>query len=235
MEQEQIRRLYDHAYAAAYNEKFLTSDLARSDAAHEIQLLRTWLTPEANWLDVACGTGFFLAQFPSIMREGLDVSPAMLALARVANPGVTFHEGSFLERRHGWDNHWDLVSCMWYAYGLVDSLQELKRLVRNLAAWTSPTGRCFVPLADPRLIAGVDLPYQVEGPWPGQTSITGILWSYAEDNGAKVHEHQLAPHVEYLEELFAEHFSRIDLETYPPAMPGWVGRRRALVASRKKG
>jgi len=226
--------LYDPAYAASYDRKFLTSDIARADAEHEVSLLHRWLVPGTQWLDIACGTGFFLARFPAIEREGLDLSPAMLELARKANPGVRFHEGSFLDEHPEWRDRWGLVSCMWYAYGLVDTVRDIERLVANLARWTSFEGRCFVPLADPSLIAGVDLPRTLASPWPGVTSITGIIWNYAEDGGSKVHAHQIAPHVECMREMFERHFAAVELETYPPAIPGWEGCRRALVATEKR-
>jgi hypothetical protein len=113
-------------------------------------------------------------------------------------------------------------------------MSDLERLVAHLALWTSPAGRCFVPLADPRLIAGVDLPYRLQSPWPGRTSIDGIVWSYAEDGGEKVHAYPLAPHVECMEGLFGTHFATVEVATYPPALPDWQGRRCALIASQKR-
>jgi SAM-dependent methyltransferase len=234
MKEEELQRLYDDRYAAEYEEKFLTSDLARADAQHELKLLAGWLETGGRWLDVACGTGFFLSRFPRIERAGLDLSHAMLERAKKANPGVELREGSFLEAIPEWKDRWDLVSCMWYAYGLVSSMEEVERLIGNLAAWTAPRGRCFLPVADPRLITGVDLPYRCSGPWPGEVAVSGILWSYAEEGGAKVHAHQIAPHVEYLQELLARYFETVEREIYPPAFPDWEGRRSALVATGKK-
>ena len=233
MDREQLLRLYDPQYADEYEAKFLTSPLASADAEFELDLLSQWLGAGGTWLDVACGTGYFLSKFPHVDRAGLDLSPAMAELARKANPGVLIHNRSFLDDIPEFHGRWQLVSCMWYAYGLVDSVNDLIRVVDNLAAWTAPAGRCFVPLADPRLITGLDLPHESPSPWPGRVSITGIIWSYAEPGG-KVHAHQLAPHVEVMQELFARHFTSVELVTYPPAMPGWEGRRRALVATAKK-
>src|SRR4051794_13492259 len=81
MKREEIGRLYDHEYAASYDEKFLLSPLHISDTRHEVELLRSFLTPQVTWLDVACGTGYFLRQFPEIPRAGIDLSPAMLERA----------------------------------------------------------------------------------------------------------------------------------------------------------
>ncbi len=234
MNREHLVRLYDRAYAATYDARFLTSDLARSDAAYELELMGSWLSPGMRWLDVACGTGYFLRHFPDVERAGLDLSPAMLEAAREANPGVEFVEGSYLDPHPEWRDRWDLVSCMWYAYGLVGSMDEVERVIEHLADWTSPRGRCFVPLADPRLILGVDFASMPASPWPGEVEITGILWSYREDDGAKAHANQVAPTVEYMVRLLARHFGAVHLETYPPAMPGWEGRRCAAVATGKR-
>jgi len=156
-----------------------------------------------------------------------------LRLAQEANPGVTFHERNYLEPIPEWHDRWDLVSCMWYAYGYVSSISDLETLISNLALWTAPDGRCFVPLADPRLIAAVDLPFRVQSALPGEISVTGILWSYKDADGKSVHAHMLAPQVEWLEAQFARYFRHIELDTYPPVFPGW-GQRRALIASAKR-
>ena len=57
---------------------------SKPDSDHELALLRGLLTPGVTWLDVACGTGYFLRHFPEVERAGVDLSPAMLRLAREA-------------------------------------------------------------------------------------------------------------------------------------------------------
>ena len=232
MRESDIASLYDEAYARDYESRFLTSKLSRSDAEHEIALLARWLTPGSKWLDVACGTGFYLSRFQDVERTGLDLSAAMLRVAREHNPGVEFHEGSYLDPRPEWAGCWDLVSCMWYAYGLTSSMDDLDVLAANLASWTAPAGRCFVPLADPELIAGIHLPERIESPWPGTVSISAIVWSYSEEGGSRIHRHQLAPAVDYMQALFGRWFRDVTVETYPPPFPGWQSRR-ALVATNK--
>lgn len=246
MDRDRVKKLYDESYAAKYDAKFLASDLAKPESEHEVSVLRRLLKPGGAWLDVACGTGYFLSCFPQQEREGLDISPAMLALARKANPGVPLHEGDFLEDRREWHDRWDLVSCMWYAYGLVNTLDDVAALIGNLARWTAADGMCFVPLADPRLIANTDLPYDVEYPLGGsRIQVSAIVWSFIEDDGAKVHTHQLAPSIDWMVAEFRTHFSYVGLETYPAPHRGraknasWAWRRAersriALVASGKR-
>lgn len=233
MKRNDVVRLYDQAYAAKYEQEFLLDALARPDTEAELHLLRQFLTPAVSWLDVACGTGFFLRHFPGIERAGLDISPAMLQLARLGNPDILLREHDFLEPIPEWQNHWGLVSCMWYAYGLVDTITDLDRLAANLWSWTAESGTCFVPLADPRLITGVNLPYQAPTHNAGRVMITGIIWSYVEDEIGVAHVHQLAPNIEFMEELFGQYFESVEIIRYPPAFPGWQGRP-ALVARGKK-
>jgi SAM-dependent methyltransferase len=204
-----------------------------ADTDNELRLLRQLLTPGMRWLDVACGTGFFLRHFPEIDRAGIDLSPAMLRLARQGNPTIELREHDYCDPIAEWENRWGLVSCMWYAYGLVDTIADLDRLAANLWCWTAPHGACFVPLADPRLITGVNLPYQAPTYNTGRVMITGILWSYIEDDIGAAHPHQLAPNIEFMIELFRQYFAHVDIIRYPPAFEGWQGRP-ALLASGKK-
>jgi SAM-dependent methyltransferase len=184
MKPEDITRLYDEAYAAAYEENFLLSPLTKPDSDHELELLRSFLTAGVTWLDVACGTGYFLHHFPQTERAGIDLSPAMLRLARQANPGVSLIQRDFRDANASWIDRWGLVSCMWYAYGLVDTVSDILRLIENMGLWTAPNGTCFMPLADPRMMTGVNLPYEASSPNPGRLMITGIVWSYIEDGGS---------------------------------------------------
>src|SRR5438094_6105666 len=115
MNRAEIVQLYDDAYAATYEEAFLLSPLNRSDTAQELELLRGFLRAGVSWLDVACGTGYFLRHFPRVMRVGFDLSPAMLRLARAGSPDILLLERDFREPMPEWRNRWGLVSCMWYA------------------------------------------------------------------------------------------------------------------------
>jgi SAM-dependent methyltransferase len=233
MNRHDIVRLYDDAYAEKYERDFLLSPLVRTDTEAELRLLEQFLTPGVTWLDVACGTGFFLRHFPNVDRAGIDVSPAMLRLARHGNPTILLREHDIRDPIPEWDNRWGLVSCMWYAYGFADTIADLGKIVANFWSWTSMTGTCFVPLADPNLITGVSVPYQAPAPWAGRVMITGIMWSYIEDSVGAAHTHLLAPNIEFMLELFERYFERAEIVRYPPAFAGWVGRP-ALVASGKK-
>jgi SAM-dependent methyltransferase len=233
MKREDIVRLYDDTYAAKYEQEFLLDPLARSDTETELRLLQQFLTPGTSWLDVACGTGFFLRQFPHVERAGIDLSPAMLRLARRGNPTTPLREHDFRDAIPEWENRWGVVSCMWYAYGFADTIGDLDTLVANLWSWTSMTGTCLVPLADPRLITGVNLPYQAPTDNAGRVMITGIVWSYIEASVGAAHTHLLAPNIEFMVELFGQYFGGVEIIRYPPPAAGGQGRP-ALVATGKK-
>jgi SAM-dependent methyltransferase len=235
MNREQIESLYDAGYAASYEEKFIHSELAKVDSEFEVQMLGRFLRSGCRWLDVACGTGYYLSRFPKCERAGLDLSPAMLSLARQANPGIPLLQHDFRDPYPAWHDRWGLVSCLWYAYCLVDSVPEVATVIRNLASWTASDGACFVPLADPRLISGVDLPYEVKSPWKGKVYVSGIYWSYVEDDGRKVHAHLISPSVDFMVEEFQKYFPKVEILEYPPAAPGWQSRAALVASGKKKG
>jgi SAM-dependent methyltransferase len=236
MNRRELVQLYDAAYARVYEEKFLCSEATRRDAEFEATVLSGLLSAAMSWLDVACGTGYFLSKFPQAVRAGLDVSPAMLEIARKANPGVPFREGDFRDDIPEWRDRWSLVSCMWYAYGLVDSMREIRSVFRNLAAWTSPEGTCFVPIVDARQISRVDLPNLVPNSTPGEIRIDAVVWSYIQDGGEKLHAHMIAPQLEVMLEIFRTNFADVELIRYPRPDPGRREEdcRAAILARRKK-
>src|SRR4051812_41927154 len=113
MRREYVTRLYDEEYASSYEDKFINSDRSRADVQHELVLLEQFLAESRTWLDVACGTGFFLRHFPDVERAGTDISPAMLRRARDGNPGVPLLLHDFRDPLPAWEGRWGLVSCMW--------------------------------------------------------------------------------------------------------------------------
>jgi|SRR5579859_956035 len=232
MKPDEIRGLYDRNYAAEYDARFLDSHITSADTQYELELLRSLLTPGMSWLDVACGTGYFLRNFPDVSRVGLDLSPGMLEQAKIGNPDVAFVQHDFRDPIHHWAGRFDLVSCMWYAYGYVESMRELSQLIANLASWTAPSGCCFMPLADPDLLTRQTIPYHQETGHKGEMRITGITWSYIEDEKS-VHAHMFAPHLQFMTEQFERFFASVEIIRYPLVTPG-IGRRPALLARRKR-
>jgi len=219
---DQIRSLYDDGYAARYDAWFLLTPDHGFQEKMRIELFTLQLLTRgvSAWLDVACGTGFFLKHGRShgnLTVTGLDLSPAMLARAREANPDAELIEGDFLESHQALEGRFGLVSSLWGAYGLQQSLDDVFQLIDNLTRWTAPGGTVFMPVFMPErfvalqesgeLMAGVTL-----------DEPDGSAWTYLEPDG-KCHSRVLAPPVGLLSERFSQAFERVSIEPYPPA-PG---------------
>jgi len=233
----QVLATYDEEYARTYDAKFILHPHYKQKTDFEIETLRRLLAKRGCWLDVACGTGYFLSQFPGVPRAGLDLSPAMLAIARQANPDALFlREGNFGDDVAEWEGRWALVTCMWYSYGYASSMTALRGLIRNLARWTSDDGACFVPICDPENLGRrIRLPYRHPNTgFPPETLlITGVTWTWSESSG-KHHPDMVAPQVDAMVAMFAEHFDVVELVPYP-RFKWWSPRRRkALLARAKK-
>lgn len=236
MDRTDVLRVYDDdAFAAAYNERFLLSPWAKHGADFELALLRDLLVDGARWLDVGCGTGWVLSQFPEVDRAGLDLSPAMLAEARAANPDIPLHHGDFTHDVEAFHGAFDVVSNMWMAYCYLESMPEVEALVANLVRWTAPGGTVFLPsvidLEDLR--PHVQVPYE-EFPdvWHGRIALTGYNWTWEEPNG-NVNANMMAVHVGHFVRLLEPHFERIEVVRYPVFEPGGVSRKAVVAYGRR--
>jgi len=228
-----IHEIYDQNYAQKYNEKFILSDCHADFEESVIKDLLNELGQDTKWLDVACGTGYFLSRFRDVERCGLDISPAMLDVARKDNPEVKFIQGDFRDKRLHWENQWDLVSCMWWAYSYVDSLPELEQVIENLARWTSERGALFLPVGNPEVVTvgEVSFPYTINdvGVYGGKMKLEGLIWTWIDEESDKRHEHLVAPHIDYLTSLLSQYFDRVDVIEYPE-----FKTRKAIIAREKK-
>jgi SAM-dependent methyltransferase len=236
VDREQALATYNHEYARTYDQRFILSPHYRSKSEFELRLIGELLEGRDKWLDVACGTGWLLSHFPHVSRGGLDLSESMLAVARRANPDALFlREGDFTDAIPDWNGRWDLVTCMWYSYAMVESVAAVERVIANLAAWTSQRGACFVPLCDPeRLGRRIRVPYLHRGiafP-PGTMRITGVTWTWEEPTGER-HMNLVAPPIEHMTSVFRRHFDSVELVDYPPAR--WWRTRRIRWLERRRG
>lgn len=232
MREDEVLAWYTDDYAEAYDDRFLFG-WRQPHTDFEIDTLRTLMPAEGQWLDVACGSGFFLSQFPDARRAGLDLAPGMIRLAARRNPGCEFYEGSFLDPRPEWSGRWDLVSCMGSAYVVVETLEQIRTLIANLSRWTSDRGSCFLPMTPCDGFNGARVPYDTEALHAGRIIITGVTWTYLEDTGEEHHD-LIAPQEQWLIEQFSRWFSRVESVVYPPIRPEWAPIQRALVASGKR-
>lgn len=226
MNRAQILATYDEDYVRTYDEKFIRNGHYRKKDEFEVGVLGRLLEGGGRWLDAACPTGYYLSRFPGVPRAGLALSPAVAEGVRRDNPdALLVDDRDFTQEFPEWRGQWDLVSCMWYSYGLVESVADVDRLIGNFASWLTPRGACFVPLCDPEYLGRVKVPYVTPdaGFPPGRLLITGVTWTWEEDSG-KAHENMVAPPVEHMVAIFERHFRDVELVRYPPFK--WWGRRR---------
>lgn len=235
MDKSKILSLYDNVYAATYNRDYLLGENFRECTEYEISLIKSFLKTGNNWLDVACGTGYFLSRFPTVERAGLDISPAMLDQARRSNPGVTFVEGDYLVDYPEWYNKWDIVSCMWYAYAYSGCMSGVENLVRNMAAWTSQQGVCFLPICTPEVLCGSPIQrYPTAYSQDGRLEITGVIWNWVDEPSGRVHEGLIAPQVSYVLEMFKTLFVEAHVHSYPGFLADCLPSRAAIIAHTKR-
>jgi SAM-dependent methyltransferase len=117
------------------------------DYAREAELVDELIqqrTPRAeSLLDVACGTGKHLERLRSRYRcEGLDLDPALLAIARERCPDVPFHEGDMTSFDLG--RRFDAVVCLFSAIGYARSEELLRRAIGTMATHLEPGGVLLV-------------------------------------------------------------------------------------------
>lgn len=236
MDHRSLTEIYDDEYAEAYDQRFLLDAWPKHGAEFELGVLESAIQPDGSWLDVGCGTGWFLSRFPGVRRAGLDASPAMVARAQAANPDAQFVvEGSFLDDHPEWQGEWDLVTCMWQPYNYVDTVAQVEQLLENLASWTRPGGTLFIPVVDLEDIRPhTDVPYDMEPDvWGGSIALTSITWTWIEPVTGKVHTHLVAPQAGHFVKVLSTAFRKIEVLRYPPFEDGGVARK-AILATRRR-
>ena len=122
-------------------------------------------------------------------------------------------------------------------HGLVESVADVERVLANLAAWTSETGRCFIPICDPEQLGrGIRVPYLHRGVAfpPGTMRITGVTWTWDEPDGVR-HSHVVAPPLAHMVAIMERRFDTVRVVDYPPSRWWRTRRLRWLERRRKKG
>ena len=116
---------------------------------------------------------------------------------------------------------------------MVETLDQIRTLIGNLARWTSPSGHCFLPINPSDKLNGASIPYETFSPFGGRILITGITWTYYDEKG-KVHPDLIAPQEPWLVEQFAQYFDHVEPVVYPRIHPEWEPIQRGLVAWGKR-
>jgi len=237
MEPDEVRELYGEDYAKGYAALWQDNEEWYPETRNHLESIAPLVANGQRWLDVGCGTGYFLSKFPGVERAGTDLSPRMLEQARAANPdALFFREGDFRDDVPEWHDQWDVVTCTGQPWSYLQTMEEFHLLVENLARWTKPDGVCFVPLLDLADLTGMSTPYPpVNEPRVlGELVVTGVTWS-SNDFGGGVHRNMLAPALGYWLELFSQHFQRVEVVRWPHEPTFLPVARRNVLATRKRG
>jgi SAM-dependent methyltransferase len=236
VDRDEVLNIYDEWYADTYDERFHGGDAWNANlAAYKLEIVGELLPPGGTWLDVGCGTGKHLSAYPDVEREGLDLSPSMVAKAKEANPGVPIHLGSYLDDHPEWVGRWDLVTNLWLSYQFVDSLKLVEQAVANMASWVAPTGSLFMHVADCEDVArGTLLPWEdPETPVFGDSLfVTSVTWTWKESNG-RTHYDLVAPQLQRMVNIVARHFEVVEVRRWP-AIDLVSGRPKGVVGRKKR-
>ena len=235
MDVEKVCKIYNHEYAINYNENFLLGPNFKECTEYETNLLESLLNTSKNWLDVACGTGYYLNRFNNKERVGLDISPAFVVIIRQAKSHNLFFEFQCRDARPEWNNKWDLVSCMWYAYCYAGSVFEVEKMVCNLIDWTAIGGCCYLPVCDPDNLCKSAIPFQpASDSTDGRIEITAIVWNWIDEPSQIKHTGLIAPHLKFLTNLFLNAFEEVQLFQYPTFLADVLEYRKAIIATKKR-
>ena len=117
------------------------------DYKAQAEQIHSWIQERkpgaVSLLDVACGTGLHIS-FLSAWYEvaGVDISPAMLEIARARNPGVTLSIGDM--RDFQLNTRFDVVTCLFSTITYADTVESLNTTLANFARHLTPQGICIV-------------------------------------------------------------------------------------------
>ncbi|MFB7297705.1 class I SAM-dependent methyltransferase [Streptomyces rubiginosohelvolus] len=111
-----------------------------AEAVRVAELVRERRPQATSLLDVACGTGSHLehltGEFAQV--EGVELSEAMLDVARPLLPGVPLHQGDMRDFALG--RRFDAVACLHSSIGYVGDEAALRRTLACLAEHLEPGG-----------------------------------------------------------------------------------------------
>jgi SAM-dependent methyltransferase len=222
MTPQQVLETYDEQYAQTYNQQYLfrLDEGLIHKTRFEVAVIRSLTKNVRTWLDVACGTGYFLEHARGndfISCAGLDLSPAMLNQARMANPRTPFIEADFRSAQPSFESKWQFVSCLWGAYALQTAVIDIEALIGNLACWSTQDGICLMPIFDPKRLAERKRTNRLRAGM--SVNEDGTIWSYVEPTG-KRHENLISPPVQTMECMFLRHFKHVRLFAYPEGADG---------------
>jgi ubiquinone/menaquinone biosynthesis C-methylase UbiE len=122
-----------HGELAKYYDRIYSFKDYLDEAVRIQNLIIKYLESGGNTLlDVACGTGLHLNHLKDDFScTGVDVSKAMLKIARKNVKGVTFKEADMKTLKLG--KQFDIITCLLSSIGYVKTYANLKRTIQNFS------------------------------------------------------------------------------------------------------
>jgi SAM-dependent methyltransferase len=133
-------------------------DFARTAAPALLEMLRRGGVTEGLVVDLGCGTGSWAEALVTSGYDvlGIDISPAMVDIARKSVPTGEFHTGSFLGRElPRCVAVTSLGECFNYLFDGANSRKELVRLFRRTYDALHSNGLFIFDLLEPDYLRGV--------------------------------------------------------------------------------
>lgn len=128
-------------------------DFARRSAPGILNLLAHRGITDGTIVDLGCGSGIWARELANsgYRAIGVDISPAMIAIARRRVPEAEFHVQSFLEYRLPACQAVTAINEVFnYLFDESNSLRSLRRLFRAVFKALPPQGLFIFDVAEPR-------------------------------------------------------------------------------------
>jgi SAM-dependent methyltransferase len=130
---EKSARIYDLLYVGSGIKDY------PAEAAELHRIIDDACPSAQTLLDVACGTGAHLVEMQRWYAVGgVDLSPAMLAVARTRLPGIPLQEADMRTLALG--KTYDAVTCLFSSIGYMTDPAEMGSAIAHMAAHVAPGG-----------------------------------------------------------------------------------------------
>ena len=131
--------MYSDVFCKVYNE-FGWNYYPEIFGQQLVQWLRDKEIRPRTAMDLGCGTGILcrILQDAGIPAAGMDLSAGMIEIARKDSPGIHYEVADMITFRP--EAQYDLVTCTGDALNHIGQLEDIRKIFRNVRAYTSPGG-----------------------------------------------------------------------------------------------
>lgn len=127
-------------------------DFAKNSAPGLLKILVDCGITRGLVVDLGCGSGIWASELLRVGYDvlGIDLSPAMIEIARKRAPKGEFQVGSLLKVELPWcDAVTSLGECLNYLFDETNSINQLRRLFRRVYSALKPGGLFVFDIAEP--------------------------------------------------------------------------------------